>query len=119
MTDLLGLLSGIHRAVVELGDVHLTLTELDGHAGVVDRHTNTVHMQPGLTLPEMLHVLADAVAVLAPQTNAVVPLAVGGGDPCAMIPRPRHLTVIRNGVPPVPAAGSGQVLKTRSWTTPA
>jgi len=122
MTDLLGLLSGIHRAVTECGEIHLTVTDVEGMTGCVDRYSNTVHISPGLTLPEMLHVLADAVQILAPPpVAAVVPLAVGGGDPGNLVPKPRvrHLSMVAAENAGGRPAASVQVLRTGGWTTPA
>lgn len=47
-----------------------------------------------LTLPEMLHVLAGGLAVLAPATATMTQLAVGGGDADAVMPLRRHLSVV-------------------------
>lgn len=95
MTDILGLLYAIHHALNECGDLHLAITQLEGMAGVVDRYTNTIHISPGLTLPEMLRVLADAVGILDPPTAVVEePIAVGGADPGALVLQLRHLSVV-------------------------
>ena len=96
MTDLLGLLAGIHHLLAQDGVLHLAITQVEGMAGVVDLHTRTIHLAPGLSLPETLRALADAVAVLAPQTELIAePIAVGGGDAGAVVPSPRHLSVVQ------------------------
>lgn len=97
MTDLLGLLSDVHRAVNDLGGIRLIITDVEGLAGVVDRYTGTIHISPGLTLPETLRVLADAVAVLAPPDTGAdsMSLAAGAeGGPSAAVRKPRHLRVV-------------------------
>lgn len=95
MTDLLGLLSAIHRAVTQVGVLHLSITDVEGAAGAVDRLTHTIHISPGLSLPEMLRVLAEGVEALAPPGEVLpAPLAVGGDDPCALMPAQRHLSLV-------------------------
>lgn len=96
MTDLLTLLSGIHRAVTLRGDLRLALTDVEGHAGAVDRDTGTIHISPGLSLPEVLRVLADGVDTLAPTAEHSPPaqIAVGGDSGDVAIPHPRHLRAV-------------------------
>lgn len=99
MTDLLGLLSGIHDALARHGKLHISITDIDGARGAVDHRTGVIHIAPGLTLPETLKVLVEAVAMLAPVTEPVAsPIAVGGGrDPSALMPTPRRLSAVREG----------------------
>jgi hypothetical protein len=102
MTDLLGLLSGLHAAVSERGVVRLTITDVEGHNGAIDTHTNTIHISPGLTLPAMLRVLADGVNALAPAetTSTGGQLAVGGGGGEVAVPTGRHLWAVRDLIGP-------------------
>jgi hypothetical protein len=96
MTDLLGLLAGIHGAVNQLGGLRIAMTDLDdGMLWVVDTYTKTIHIRPGLALPDGLAALTAALAVLAPPVEQAPPLAAGGeGDPVAPMPAGRHLRAI-------------------------
>lgn len=99
MTDLLGLLAGIHGAVIRHGELRIAVTDLGGLDGAVDRYTGTIHLAPGLTLPDALRVLADALAVLAPTAEELpAAIAVGGEEPGAVVPSPRHLTLVPDSV---------------------
>lgn len=108
MTDLLGLLSGIHEAVNRHGDIHLAITDIEGHRGAVNRRTRTIHLAPGLTLPETLQVLVDGIAALTPTDDeeVTVPIAVGE-VPTPRAPAPRHLSVVR-----APSSYSGKTGRT-------
>lgn len=65
MTDLLGTLNTLHAAVNAAGGVRIARTSVDGMAGVVDRETNTIHINPDLGLDEWLATLAEGLKVIA------------------------------------------------------
>jgi hypothetical protein len=99
MTDLLGLLAGIHQAVNQLGGIRIALTELDDMDWCVDRRTGTIHIQPGLDFPTGLTAMMDALAVLAPAATVAPPIAVGETSPGGPATGPRRLTAVPDAPP--------------------
>ncbi|GAB3472226.1 hypothetical protein [Actinophytocola sediminis] len=96
MTDLLGLLTGLHAAITHLGELHISISDIEGGLpGLVDHETLTIHLRPGLDLATGLAILASGVAALAPaEPSTPGQVAVGGETAGTVMPPDRHLRVV-------------------------
>lgn len=97
VTDLLGLLHDLRRAVTAGDDVHVVSASLSGRAGVVDLHTGTIYIDPGLHPDDWHATLADGLRSLVQEgasrgdpadEQTSLPITADGGQ---VIPMPRRL----------------------------
>ena len=95
MTDLLGLLVGMHGAVNQLGSLRLAITDLEDMDWVADRRTGTIHLRPGLSPMDGLKAVAAALEILAPTAaEPVRSVAVGGHASSATGPAGQHFSAV-------------------------